>query len=324
MAPLTHPNPTLTLVIPVYKGGAYWAECWASVLPVAHHFDQILVSLNYSELQAQDQVILETARPPNLRLIVQPQFLSAKAHGQVILDYYTTDYVFLLAHDDWLLPEGVAEARALLQTHGHRPISIFGAHAWGETEHSYAGVSRELAATPGGVSPADFVRADIDNFYSINMSGLIFPVAGYQRWKPGLQLFTEGFRADNFCLTFPGIERIFQTYQPSVRIRMHAGQAGASPNLKHRAMDNALYYFVQALYSADPFLVSRALEQLLLAPFRYRQPYAIWQVCRLLAASTRWAGRKHYGGLLRYLPSALDTFFRHRYNRQPRQPPPPG
>jgi hypothetical protein len=317
-------KPTLTLCIAVYKGGRYWQECWESVKPLADLFDKIQVSINYSEFQPQDIAVLDTPpRPENLRLIVRPKFLSAVEHFLSYIDYLDTDYAFLLAHDDWLLKDGVEEVLAYLQQFAQQLVAVFGSHAWIETDTSYSGISRELAAAPEGVSTDDFVLSDIDNFLAINVSGLVTPVKAMKRCKPMMGMFAEGFRGDNFVVTYPGITRVLQTFQPSVKIRLHAQQAGAFLNLKNRAIDNTTYYFVQALYGSDPFFVARAIEQVMLCPFRYRQPYAIWQILKLLIASTRWEGYKRYGLMLRCLPRATATFFANRTYRHPLEEQPP-
>lgn len=318
----TGPPPTVTLCIPVYKGGSPWEECWASVLPQAGLFDRILVSVNHTDLQPHDLAVVRSASSPNLHVIAQRETRPVVEHMLAYLDALETDYVFFLAHDDWLLPEGAAEAVDLLRRNRGRSISILGSQRWTETDTAYGGVSCELAAAPDGMSPADVVLADIDNFLAMNMSGLVAPVRSLLRWKPVIRAFTRGIRLDNFLVTHPGVDRVFQTRRPSVKIRLHAEQAGRFTDVRPRAVDNVTYYFAEALYGADRLVVVRAVEQLMLLPFRYREPYALWHLAKLVWMSALWPRPRRFGAMARALPAATCAFFRNRLYRRPlrRQP----
>lgn len=88
---------SLTLMIPVYKGGTYWQECWASVKPLAKYFDRILISFNKSELQKQDFSVIDNGLYENLKYIMQPNYLEPIAHFLNFLPCLQTKYVFFFA-----------------------------------------------------------------------------------------------------------------------------------------------------------------------------------------------------------------------------------
>lgn len=283
--PMTASSPTLTLCVPVYRGGAYWRECWETVRPLAGQFAEIVVGLNGSPLQEEDRAVVEQAPVPNLRVFRQEQPLPSREHGVFLRRQLRTDYVLFLCHDDWLLPEGVAELRGILDRHGGGgDAAVFGAHAWTGTPTRHPGITRELAAHPDGIGREAFIAADIDRFFTFNLSGLAAPVAALQRWDPVLQLFQRGFRSDNFQITNPDIRRIHQTTAPVARIRIHDAQEGAAPDPDSRFADNLVYYFVAALYARDPVLRRRCIQQ-----FSLRRPLLLARgLARLLAACRCW------------------------------------
>lgn len=49
----------LYLKIAVYRGGDYWKECWASVKQNLEFFEGVFISINYSDLQADDIALIQ-------------------------------------------------------------------------------------------------------------------------------------------------------------------------------------------------------------------------------------------------------------------------
>ncbi|MEQ9483879.1 glycosyltransferase family A protein [Coleofasciculus sp. F4-SAH-05] len=313
-------QPTVTLLIPVYKGGAYWQECWQSVTPLAHKFDRILVSFNYSELQQQDLQVVEADKPDNVEVIVQPQLLpTITAHLVSLIDHVDTDYIFFLCADDWLLEAGLVEALELLRNHGNQHISIVGSHEWYETTECYSIVTQHLSTFPQGMQPPDYILMDMHSRFFIQLSGLITSTSSLRTCQPMMKMFSTGWRLDDFVAAHPGINRLQQSLQPSVRIRRHPGQVSQQGALVRLSTvtDNVSYYLIQAFHSSDPLLISRAVEKV------YRSwsqcqliPHFLpagWHILRLVLASLTWQncpGRlKTIGYLGLYAPQVFSGVF---------------
>jgi hypothetical protein len=280
--------PTLTLCIPVYKGGKYWEECWKSVAPLAHYFDSILVSFNKSELQMKDVSVLLENKPGNVRYLIQPEFLEPLDHYAAHVDYLDTDYVFFLCHDDCLLEPGLKEMQMFLRTASGKKIAIFGSQEWSESEETYPGITRELRAFPSGITVNDFVLMDLDKNISFSLSGSVCPVKGLQKIKSMDKLFLKGIRHDNFMITYPGIERIFQTRCPSVRIQLHPGQEGRQNYSKERKFDNMTYFFIQGLHGSNDVFIYRNLKQIIHYLSMNPKKGSITHFLRLIKESRHW------------------------------------
>jgi len=256
--------PSLTLCIPVYKGGTHWEECWNNVKELTHYFDSVLISFNKSDLQMTDVSLLLKDKPENVKYIIQPEYLEPLAHHCAIIKHLNTDYVFFLCHDDWLLEPGLKEIQTILMNaSSDQQIAVFGSHDWSESESSYPGVTRELLAFPSGITVNNFVLMDIDNSFSFSLSGVVCPVTGLKENISMSRLFLKGFRFDNFIVTSPGIKRIFQTQHPSVRIRLHPGQESRQGYLNETKFDYMTYYFIQCLNGPDEEFMYRTANQMI-------------------------------------------------------------
>lgn len=313
-------QPTLTLLIPVYKGGAYWQECWQSVTPLAHKFDRILVSFNYSELQRQDLQVVEADKLKNLQILVQSQLLSFTDHIVSIVQQVETDYIFFLCADDWLLKDGVEEARELLQKNLDNTISIVGAHEWGETFSSYQGITRNLCNFTEGMKVADYLLTNFDRCLPLQLSGLIVSTTSLQQCKSMMELFSSlGWMLDDFIATHPGVEIMFSTFHPLIRGRIHPEQLGKQVSLlkASRVTDTINYYMFHAFQSSDQALISCSVDKIhqlwielkLVPDFIYVSFY----ILKLLIISLSWRqcqGRfRTVSCLLSYLPHLFDKFF---------------
>ena len=317
-------QPTVTLLIPVYKGGAYWQECWQSVTPLAHKFDRILVSFNYSELQQQDLQVVEADKPDNLEVIVQPQLLpTITAHVVSLLDHVDTDYIFFLCADDWLLEAGLVEALELLRNHADQNLSIVGSHEWHETADFYSIVTQHLSTFPEGIKASDYILMDMDSRLAIQLSGLITSASSLKGCQPMMKMFSTGWRLDDFVAVHPGIDRLWQSLQPSVKIRRHPGQVSAQGAQVRSTIvtDNTSYYLIQALHSSDSQFISRAVETVYQI-WDKNQPnflQAVLHILRVLLASLTWRncpGRvKTIGYLWLYAPQVWSVVFNQVFSK---------
>jgi len=280
--------PSLTLCIPVYNGGQYWKECWESVKCLTHYFDSILISFNKSELQMTDVSAILENKPDNVQYIIQPKYLEPLAHHDAIIKHLTTDYVFFLCHDDWLLESGLKEIRSLLRNASCGPIAIFGSHEWSESENTRPGITRELLAFPSGISVNDFVLMDIDKDFSFSLSGAVCPVKGLKEKISMQKLFLKGLRFDNFIVTYPGIEKIYQTQNPCVRIRLHPGQESRQNYQREAIFDYITYFFIQSINGSSEDFVYRNVNQIICLAVINPEIGLVAHFFKLVSASRKW------------------------------------
>jgi hypothetical protein len=283
------PAPSLTLCIAVYRGGSYWKECWDSVKGLSHYFDSILISFNKSELQMTDVSVLLADKPENVTYLVQQEYLEPMAHHCEFIKHVNSDYVFFLCHDDWLLESGLKEIQTILNNNHSKMIAIFGSHEWSGSETTCSGITRELLAYPSGIPVHDFILRDIDNSFNFSISGLVSPAKGLKEKISMRKLFSKGFRYDNFVITYPGIERIFQTQQPSVRIRLHPGQEGSQGYPEERKFDNMSYFFIQCLCGPDEnFFMNRTVDKIIRVTGRGPYKGTISHFLNMIIESRHW------------------------------------
>lgn len=269
--------------------------------PLASKFDSIVIGFNKSELQSDDVRWIEAGCPQNVQTVIQAATLTPPNHLAALVERVETDYVMFLCHDDYLLEDGVAELRELINERAGQKIAVFGSHRWGESESSYCGITRELLAYPDGADVAQFLMADMDHAFTFSLSGLVSHVGSLRENLQKIRIFHHGFRADNMVITVPGIERVFQTNCPLVEIRLHPHQEGRQPQVRARIIDNMTYYFIHALHGRDDLLVKRAVRQTMAYAIHARRPFVLFYLARLLFASIRWPGPKNYWMCVTYL-----------------------
>ena len=164
----------LHLRIAVYRGGAYWKECWESVKENLDLFDGVYISINQSELQEEDIATVRDLRSDKIHLLCQEKYLTAAQHGIVMNNwlkkFHLDGYVYILCHDDILVREGLLELRAMpLQ----ETDAVFcGAHFFSSDGSEVPDPSQEADYT-FPVSPEKFVL--IHGRLSLNISRLVVP-----------------------------------------------------------------------------------------------------------------------------------------------------
>lgn len=288
-------RPTLTLAIPVYRGGEMWKECWESLLPSAPLFDEIFVSFNKSQNQAENEHLIASSGLSNLRIINRTQLYSPVGHLIEMIKDLRTDYAIWLCDDDLLETQGVKELVGIL-AQSKTPTSVFGSFEWMDSGSGRNVISRELSAFPEGISNEAFVLSDIDKYFAFTLSGLCFPSKLAKNFLPAFNAFIQGVKVDGMVLTLPGTEKIRQTNHPLVKVRIHSGQGGLTAPISVKVRDHLTYYFTQALYAPTNAGSRRLTEYLLnLTPWR---PYGVTHMLKLALQSVRWPRGKRFGAFL--------------------------
>ena len=123
---------TLSLVVQVYNGGAFWRQCWDSVVANMDLFESIFVSIGSSPVQREDVALVEPFISEKVRLLVQERSMSSVEHGRILDNWVASfepeGHIFLLCHGDILLREGVLELRSLDLKSGRcrfRAVAVF-------------------------------------------------------------------------------------------------------------------------------------------------------------------------------------------------------
>jgi hypothetical protein len=234
---------SISLMIPVYKGGNYWKECWQSVLQNIDFFEHIVISFNKSELQDEDVGLVKNYNNPKVIYKAQTEFYSARDHFAKISELVanvSSEFILILCHDDLLNTEGLKE---LLNKKIDSKDTVFGSHVYFSSDRNKF-ICKELLANADGLDVKQFILNDIDRNYKFNISGTIFPKVILQEVLSFLPFFKYGYRFDNFMAANPLVKKIHQTNEPIVKIREHRQSAGQQNIKKLRATDNLAYYFI--------------------------------------------------------------------------------
>jgi len=269
-------NTTIALVVPVFRGAKYLEECVQSINIYGHYFDEILVSINKSESYLNDIKILEEALKVNYKLLVQNREFSMVHHFLKYIGQISSNYVFFLAHDD-ILDKGVEEMCSIIQQYGkNEDIAIMGSYRFFGKGYNN-GLVKELNSYPKGISKNTFFEYDLGKAYSINITGMVTPVRAIMHNVKYIRLFKRGIRLDYLLITNNYINRIYQTDENSVRIRLHCQQQGVIIKSKPRTIDSINYYLYQySSLKADAVLLKKILKLLVYEVFSSLKRYKIY------------------------------------------------
>ncbi len=245
-------NNALGLVIPVYRGGKFFRDCWESVRPFSDCFDSILVSLNRCDEFEDDLKYLNQNRVSNLTIIYPSEYLEPVEHFLYIFKHVQTRWIFPLCHDDMLVGENLEKQMDwLLPILQQGSTSIFGNYIIIDETGEELGIVDELAGT---TMPIDrFIRYDsMKNWYT-NVSGVIYDANNLKRHLHIVKRFKKGFRFEYFLLTLPHVSFVCSPQLPMVKIRWYPGQEGRQPYRDAELSDEMLYWLLQARWRADNF-----------------------------------------------------------------------
>ena len=220
----------LSLLIPVYNGGDYWRECWDSILRNQDVFDQIFVSINKSPKQEEDVAVVSSCKLEKLHWIRQDEKLTAVQHG-MRLDrwcgsFHPEGHVFILCHDDILLREGLLKLKELDLKEND---AAFGPFHFFSQEGSIREITvREFHREDNQpVSAESFCFLQDQQAFTYNLSGTILPSVLFRIPRAPWHFLHYGCRSENCHLCNPYVKRIWQTSEPTVKIRTHSGSEGA-------------------------------------------------------------------------------------------------
>lgn len=245
----------LYLVILVYKGGAYWRECWESVKENLDFFDGVYISFNYSELQEQDYSIIRDFQSDKIHWIRQDRKMTAVEHGcrmdHWLRELLLSGHVFYLCHDDILCREGLEE---LSQMKLSDEDAVFGPfHFFDDLGVLKEMKVREFHSADGQpLDGAFFASLQEQRNPTYSISGLILPAGIFQKPYLPWQDFLYGYRAELLHLCNPYVKRIFQGFSPTVKIRLHAGAEGNLQNPAFQQHDTMLYLLISFVTYPDP------------------------------------------------------------------------
>ena len=220
----------LSLLVQVYNGGDYWRECWKSVLENQDIFEQIFVSISKSPKQEEDIALVRDCRLEKLHWIRQDEKLTSVQHG-MRLDhwcgsFHTEGHFFILCHDDILLREGLLKLKELDLKENDAAFGPF-------RFFSQDGSGREITVREFHRDDNQPITGDLFCFlqdqqtFTYNLSGTVLPSAMFRIPRAPWHFLSYGCRSENCHLCNPYVKRIWQTAEPTVKIRTHAGSEGA-------------------------------------------------------------------------------------------------
>ena len=249
------------MVVPVYEGGDYWKECWKSICQNLDYFSSVVLSFNKGKSQDSDSAATESCHDSKIHRIKQPRLYTAVQHICKItecLERIDAQHVFFLAHDDILVREGLREF-------ANKEIgdndAVFGSHLYfSDKEPTRQLICREILSHKNGIAVADFVKNDIDKNYKFNLSGIIIPRLLALKLLPYQKLFAYGYRMDTFIVCNPFVERIHQTFAPTVMIREREGSEGKINKPVDRIRDTIAYFYAHIAFTSDRLLIKKCIH----------------------------------------------------------------
>ena len=219
----------LNLIIQVYCGGVYWQEAWRSVQSCLDCFENVYVSINYSEIQEQDIAVLTGADPSKVHWIWHENYMTAKEHGikiyQWLVSLQLQGHLLLLCHDDLLLRDGIEE---LLSLPDNESDAVFGSFVFFDQGSKSRSIgARQFSLASGEAwSNVTFARFLFDNRCMISVSGIVLSVAAYTKNMPRIFALKHGCGSEVLLMINPDVKQIRQSRNPSVKIRLRSGSEG--------------------------------------------------------------------------------------------------
>ena len=250
----------LQLKVGVYRGGAFWKECWESIRQNLDLLEGVYISFNLSELQDEDVAVIRDFQSEKIHWIRQKRFLSAEQHG-VAIDHWLRQFnleghVLILCHDDVLIREGLLE----LQTMNLKETdAVFCAAVVfsGEKAGRRSLIAHELAwQNRAPMSKAVFLSTR--DQLLLNISRVVVPAAAFRSDPAVWDLLEYGCWAECCYLCAPETSRIFQTAAPAVGVRWHENSETSRTPRSLRAFDTILFQLYVFSLSQDPCLRRRA------------------------------------------------------------------
>jgi glycosyltransferase involved in cell wall biosynthesis len=142
-------QPTVSVVIPVYNGAEYLAECIESVLAQTHqNWDCIIVN-NCSADDSKGIANRYAAKDPRIHVHENREFLRAvpNYNGGLRLISPASQYCKIVFADDWIFPECLAQMVAVGEQ--HPTVGIIGAYGLQGRQVMWAGLPYPSSLVPG-------------------------------------------------------------------------------------------------------------------------------------------------------------------------------
>ena len=235
----------VSLAVQVYNGGAYWRQCWESIVANLDIFDNVFVSISNSPKQKEDIALVESLSSPKIHLLVHNDpFLSSVEHGKR-LDFWLSSFdleghIFFFCHDDLLLREGLLELKNLEVTDED---AVFGPWLFFDDDGvKHPLTVRQFRRDDGRpLSSQEFGFLIDQQLYAINISGTVVPGSTITRQEFPWHLCTYGCRSEYLHVCNPQIKRVYQLAAPAVKIRQHSNSEGSLMPAHKNRFDTILY-----------------------------------------------------------------------------------
>lgn len=131
--PLSATRPLVSVVVPVFNGAPYLAECLDSVISQDHENWECVVVDNASADGTPSIAAAYAARDERIRVVTNPETLPIIPNFNVAMRQISPESVYtkLLCADDWLLPECLWRQAEVAERHPN--VGIVGGYAqWGD------------------------------------------------------------------------------------------------------------------------------------------------------------------------------------------------
>lgn len=234
----------ISLAVQVYNGGVYWQQCWESILANIDFFDQIFISISKSPRQDDDVRLVKECSSSQIHLLVHDHHMTAVEHGKK-LDLWLSSFglkghVFLLCHDDILLQEGLLQLKNLELSQSE---AVLGPWTFFSEDNGKLPLTVKQFRQGNGdaISRQKFGFLVDQQFYAINISGVVIPASIFNKRKFPWHLCSYGSRSEYLHLCNPEIKFIHQPPVPAVKIRRHGNSEGALMTELDNQFDTVLY-----------------------------------------------------------------------------------
>ena len=285
----------LSVIIPIYRGGAEWVDCWQAIVANSHLFEKIFLSFNYSDMQTDDLRIIGDVQPANVHVLVHQTKMTATEHSRKIyrwvLSQLPEGFILFLCHDDIIEPDALAE---ILVRELKTDEAIFGPFRFTTPDNSRRTViACEFTDSLTGDHRVFANRLLEKTAVAFTASGLIIHSTVFARLVTTHERMQYGCNAEIFWLCNPLIRKIWQGRRPLVVINVRAESEGAIL-ARHRGLFGAAAH-------------SDALLTLTLAFAGYRDaPWIRLGLARQIAAKSIL----HPWRSLRYGPAHMAALYR--------------
>jgi len=234
----------LSIVVPVYNGGALFLRALDSLEENAVGIENIYISFNAISENSTDVVkfkiwIRKCSRKHNYHIWITGIELSSKEHGLRIIELLKkteAEYIMTLCHDD-----SIKEKYDFSQINLCSDRVIF--PIWTLVDEKFQFISEKKISSD---SPDKLITENQWSCY-INISGIIYPKKMLKRLSWILRFKKGGQRVEMTICTQPEIKKIV-VGKHKVEIMVREQSDGASASRKQYAHDELIYIITLLFY----------------------------------------------------------------------------